>query len=258
MTERLSMQRVEVGVAGVSPRSGARIVGVVYLSFFLAAILGELVMQQAGFSNFSVPGDAAATAHRLLAHEATYRLGFALGLVSTLCYVAVTALFYQLFRPVNRSIALVAAFLGLTGCAVTAFGSLFQLAPFVVLGSGPSLPGFDVAQLQALALIFLDLNARIGSIALVFFGVFQVLVGYLIIRSTFLPRIFGALIALAGLGWLTVLAPPLASQLQTELMVLGVLGELPLMLWLLVMGMDGRRWIEQAGAAEAPASAGLP
>jgi hypothetical protein len=103
--------------------------------------------------------------------------------------------------------------------------------------------------LQALALMFLHLNAQAGNIALVFFGVFQLMIGYLIFRSTFLPRILGALMAFAGLGWLIFLSPPLANYLLPYLEVLGVLAEGSLMLWLLVMGVNSQRWNERASTA---------
>ena len=224
-------------IAEVSPRSRARITGVIYLLFFLTAFLGA----------YFTP----AAAKDILAHEASFRLGWALTLISTACYVALMALFYQLFKYVSRSFALLAAFFGLVGCVITAIQSLFQLAPLVVLGHSQYLSVFNVKQLQTLAQQLLDLNAQAGYIALVFFGVFQLLIGYLIFRSTFLPRFLGALIALGGLGWLTFLSPPLAISLLTYLMVLGILAEVPLMLWLLVMGVNPQRWKEQASAAEA-------
>jgi hypothetical protein len=220
-------------MAEASPRSRARITGVVYLLFFLSGVLG-------GFFTPASPAN-------IVAHETAFRLGFALTLISTACYVAVTALFYRLFRPVSRSIALVAAFFGLIGCAITAFGSLFQLAPLVVLGGSPSFRVFGAKQLPALAQMFLDLNAQVDDIALVFFGLFLLLIGYLIFRSTFLPRILAAPIALAGLGWLTFLWPPLANHLLTYIEVLGFLAEFLLMLWLLLMGVNAERWYEQAG-----------
>ena len=225
-------------IAGVSPRSRGRITGAVYLLFFLTAILGGVFTP--------------ATAAAILAHDASFRLGYALTLISTASYVALAALFYQLFRPVSRSIALMAAFFSLTGGALTAVQSLFQLAPSVVLGSSLYSSVFNVKQLQTLAQMLLDLNAQAGYVALVFFGVFQLLIGYLIFRSTFLPRILGALIALGGLGWLTFLLPPLANHLLTPLEALGILAEAPLMLWLLVMGVNGQRWTEQAHAAGIP------
>lgn len=228
-----------------SPRPSARITGVVYLLYFLTAVLGDFFLK-----GLVVDGDAAATANNLLAHQSLYRLGLATGLIAAACYIAVTALFYVLFKPVSKSLSLVAAFFSLVGCTILAFGSLFQLAPLVVLGGSQYLSVFKVEQLRALALLFLDLNTQAGYICVVFFGVYCVLIGYLILKSTFLPRILGALMALAGLGWLTFLSPPFASRLSPYNLVLGFLAELLLMLWLLVMGVNVQRWQEQDSAAE--------
>jgi hypothetical protein len=227
-----------------SPHTRARLTGVVYLLFFATAGLGAVVAP--GISGPGATGDAAATANNMLAHESSFRVGWALNLISTGFYVALMALFYQLFRPVSKTVALLAAFFGLVGCAVTAVGSLFQLAPLLVLKGSPYLSVFDPKQLQALALLLLNLSVQVGYIAIFFFGVFQLALGYLIFRSTFLPRVVGALIALAGLGWLTFLSPPLANQLLVPLEVLGFVAEALLMLWLLVMGVNSQRWNQQA------------
>jgi hypothetical protein len=88
-----------------------------------------------------------------------------------------------------------------------------------------------------------------GYIALVFFGVFNLLIGYLVFKSTFMPRILGALMALSGLGWLTFLSPPLANDLLTPIEVVGIVAEGALMLWLLVMGVNSQRWSERAVVA---------
>jgi hypothetical protein len=150
---------------------------------------------------------------------------------------------------VNRSLSLLAAFFSLVGCAILAFASLFQLAPLVVLGGGEYLSVFKAEQLQALASLFLELYGQGVNICFVFFGVYCVLIGYLIFKSSFLPRILGVLMAFAGLGWLNFLFPPLANYLSSYILVLGFLAELALMLWLLVMGVDVQRWKEQARAA---------
>ena len=113
-----------------SPHPKARITGVVYLLYFLTAILAVFFIR-----GLVVSGDAAATASNMLAHERLFRLSVAVGLIATAFYIAVTALFYGLFKPVNRSISLLAAFFSLVGCANQALGSLFQLAPLVVLES---------------------------------------------------------------------------------------------------------------------------
>jgi hypothetical protein len=239
MTTPVMRGRIEEG----SPRPSARITGIVYFLYFLTAVLGEFFLK-----GMVVDGDAAATANNLLAHQPLFRLGLATGLIATACYIAVTALFYGLFKPVNRSLSLLAAFFGLVGCAITAFGSLFQLAPLFVLGGAPYLRVFNLEQLQALALMFLKLNDQTANICLVLFGFYDLLIGYLIFRSAFLPRVLGMLMALAGLGWLTFLYPPLANSLSPYVLVLGFLAELLLMLWLLVKGVNVQRWKEQASA----------
>src|SRR6266849_9467095 len=104
------------------------------------------------------------------AHEPLFRLGFAADLIMTACYIAVTALFYDLFKPVNRSLSLLAAFFSLVGCAIGASSCLFDLAPLVVLRCAQYLSVFKVEQLQALALMFLKLGAQGFNISLVFFG----------------------------------------------------------------------------------------
>jgi hypothetical protein len=231
-------------IAEVSPRPSARITGIVYFLYFLTALLGEFFLK-----GLVVDGDAAATANNLLAHQPLFRLGLATGLIATACYIAVTALFYGLFKPVDRSLSLLAAFFGLVGCAITAFGSLFQLAPLFVLGGTQYLSVFNVEQLRALALMFLQLNTQTANICLVLFGFYDLLIGYLIVKSTFLPRFLGVLMALAGWGWLTFLYPPLANSLSPYILVLGFLAELSLMLWLLVKGVNVQRWKQQTSAA---------
>jgi hypothetical protein len=152
---------------------------------------------------------------------------------------------------VNRTVALLAAFFSLVGCAIQALGSLFQVAPLVALEGSPYLSVFKVDQLQAVALMFIELNVQAAYIYLVFFGLFNLLIGYLIFKSTFLPRILGVLMALSGLGWLTFLSPSLANYLLTYIEVLGIIAEASLMLWLLVRGVNAQRWKEQASAAGA-------
>jgi Domain of unknown function (DUF4386) len=211
------------------------------LLYFLAAVMGEFFLK-----GLIVDGDAATTAHNILAHQPLFRLGLATGLIATALYVAVTALFYELFKPVNRSLSLLAAFFSLVGCSILAFASLLQLAPLVVLGGSQYLSIFAVEQLRALAYLFLELYGEGVNICFVFFGVYCVLIGCLVFRSAFLPRVLGVPMALAGLGWLTFLSPPLANYLSPYILILGFLAELALMLWLLVMGVDVPRWQVQA------------
>jgi hypothetical protein len=84
---------------------------------------------------------------------------------------------------------------------------------------------------------------------IVFHGFYCLLIGYLIWRSAFLPRILGALVGFAGFAWLTFLSPRLANDLSPYNLASGLFGEASLMLWLLVMGVNLQRWKEKVGAA---------
>ena len=134
-------------------------------------------------------------------------------------------------------------------CAIVALACLFHIATLAVLRGAQYLNILDVQPLPALALMCLRLRAQAYSIGLVFLGFYCLLIGYLIVRSTFLPRMVGALMALAGLSWLTFLSPPLAKQLSPYIVAPGLLGEAALILWLLLIGVNVPRWRVSARAA---------
>ena len=235
----------------MSPLFKARIGGACWLMCFLTSIFPLIVS-----GRLVVPHDAAATATNLLAHEALFRLSTATLLISTAFYVAATLFVYEVLKPVNRSVSLLAAFFSLVGCAVGALSCLFDFVPFILLQGAPYLSVFNAEQLQALSYMFLVVRARANDIGLVFFGLHCLGIGYLILRSTFLPRIIGALMVVAGLGWLTFLSPPLAQSLAPFNMLPGAVGELSLTLWLLVKGVNVQRWNEVATATLGQASLG--
>src|SRR5216684_3020898 len=228
-----------------SPKAKARITGAFYLLTILTGIFAQ------GFVSVRlvVNGDAAATATNILTHSGLFQLGFAVYLIEMACQIAMTALFYDLLKPAGRSVSLLAAFLGFAGCVIKTFSRLFYIAPLFVLGGAHYLSVFSPEQLQALALLFLKVNDHGAAIALVFFGFYALLTGYLILRSTFLPRFLGVLSVLGGLGWLTFLNQPLGYRLFPYIAALGLLGAASLILWLLVFGVNEQRWKEQASAA---------
>jgi len=232
-------------IAETSPRLKARITGVFYLLTILAGIFAQ------GFvsGKLVVDGRAAATAANIPTHKSLFEWGFTVYLIEMACQIAITALFYDLLKPAGRSVSLLAAFLGLAGCVIKTFSRLFYIAPLFVLGGAHYLNVFSPGQLQALALLFLKVNDRGAGIALAFFGFYALLTGYLIIKSTFLPRILGVLSVVAGIGWLTFLDPPLGYRLFPYLAAFGLLGAAALIFWLLVFGVNEQRWKEQASAA---------
>jgi hypothetical protein len=224
-------------------RAAGAIAWITTTSGFAAIVVGNLV----------VPGDAAATAHNLQSHEVLFRFAVAGDLVALL-YIAYTLLLYNVFRPVNRDIALLATFFSLVGTAVGAVNAVIELAPLTVL-SGPA-AGFTETQRQSLALTLLQVHAHAGDVSLVLFGTYNVLIGYLIVRSALLPRALGAILAFSGFCYLvnsfaSVLAPGLEVHLVPYILVPG-LSELLVAGWLLVAGVstpDTRRAVLAAGTA---------
>ena len=127
------------------------------------------------------------------------RVGAAAGLIAGLLYIVVTVLFYGLFKAVNQWVSLIAAAVSLLGIAA---GPLLKVNPLPL------------------------------------FGIYCLLIGYLIVRSANVPRFLGFLMMFGGAGWLTFLSPSLASQLSPFNFAPGILGEGSLTLWLLVGRVD--------------------
>jgi len=228
-----------------SPRVVARIMGVLYLLTILMGIFAQGFVSER-LVNF---GDAAATATKILAHRSLFEWSFTVYMIEMACQIMTTALFYFLLKPVSRSIALVAAFLSLSGCIIKAFSRVFYIAPLFVLGGAQYLSVFSTQQLQALALLFLKVNDRGAAMALAFFGFESLLNSYLVFRSTFLPHFLGILSMVGGLGWLTFLYPPLGYHVFLYVAAFALLGSIALIFWLIVFGVNEERWREQASGA---------
>jgi hypothetical protein len=225
----------------MSPLFKARMGGFCWFMCFLTGMYPVIIS-----SGLIVAGDAATTARNLLAHEALYRFGTGGLLISTAFYIGATLFAYEVLKPVNRSLSLLAAFFSLVGCALGAFSCLFDLVPLVLLHNAPYLSVFTIEQRQALALIFLKVRLEANNLGLFFFGLHCLGVGYLIVRSRFLPRIIGALMLIAGVCWISFLMPAVQNLVPFAMMP-GAIGEVSLSLWLLIKGVNVQRWQEQAG-----------
>jgi hypothetical protein len=228
-------------VTTATTRLKARIAGAFYLITIIMGVFAEVFIRGA----LVVRDDAAATATNILAHETLYRFGLTADLIMIACYIAVTLLFYGLFKSVNKSLSLLAAFFSLVGIAVLAVNSLNHVAPLLFLGGANYLSAFETNQLQAFALLSLRMHARGYTISGVFFGIYMLLLGYLIFRSGFLPRVLGLLMAIGGLSFLThsfasFLLPALMARLP-DVGMLGGIAELALCLWLIVMSVNATK-----------------
>jgi hypothetical protein len=193
--------------------------------------------------------DAAAIVSNILAHESLYRTAVVADLFGVGCYVVVTALLYRLFKRVNRSLSLVAAFCGVLGCAIQAGACCFDLAALTTAHGLSNAANVNPDQLQAAAQLLVRLHAQAFNIAILFFGFYCFLIGCLAFKSAFLPRILGVLMAIAGVAYVVnevtvFLALQIAGHLSSYATTLGGLGELSLLLWLLIFGVNSQRWKE--------------
>jgi hypothetical protein len=232
----------------VSIQTYAKMAGVLFLLSFVAGGFGEAYVPSA----LIVSADATATARNIVASHSLFRLGFAGYLVEALCDVGLTLVLYVLLRPVHRNLALLAVFFRLISTAGFAMAMVLYFAASRILGGADYLKTFSPDQLNTLALLSLKVSGFGQGVFSMFYGVASVFLGYLIFRSSFLPKVLGVLLAISGLGFVTstfisVLAPAYASPV---FLIPTAVAGLFLTLWLLVRGVDVPKWQESAALAE--------
>ena len=235
---------------GTSPQVYAKVAGVIWLIVALLAPFGEFFVRQ----GLIVPGNVAATAENIVASQSLFRAGFATDLVVFVIEVALAAVLYVLFRPVSRTLALVMAFARLAMVTILGLNLLNMFTALQLLISPEYTTAFEKGQLQALAFVFLNAQHYGYALGMVFFGLHLGVLGFLVYRSRFLPRILGILMVVSGLGYLAdsftkFLLPQSADTLAVVVVVTALIGELPLTLWLLVKGVDVERWRQRALAS---------
>lgn len=226
-----------------SPLVLARIVGVVSLVGIVTGAFDIGYVRSA----LIVPGDAVATMHNIAAHETLFRLGFAAHIVLLLCNIPNEVISFILFRRVNGIVAAIAVGCGLVGTAIEGLDMLNAYVPLKLAAEGGAMAAFDPAQIQALSYLSLQLQDTGLLISFVFYGLDEMLAGYVIFRSGFLPRIIGVLLSLSGLcyfadGFLSFIAPALQSRLLPYLLFPCLPGEGLLALWLTIVGLNVQKW----------------
>lgn len=230
-----------------SPRTYAKITGVLYLLIFF---LGPIAFFM-GRSSIVVPGDPAATVENLMASEVTFRLGMVAETAIVLIEIVVSAILYVLLRPVSRPLSLASALARFAQSVLQAVNLFTALPALVLLGGAGYLAAFEPDQLNALMLLFMDVNAFMVIIWGLIFGFHLLLLGYLVYRSGFWPRLLGILLVVGGGGYLLqsyghILAPQLDEILSTVVIILSIPGELAFTVWLLWKGIDVEQWEARA------------
>jgi Domain of unknown function (DUF4386) len=238
-------QEETLQVAEASPRPKARFAGGLYLLIIAGGLFAVGYVPAA----IVVHGDAAATAHNLLANESLYRLGLAVHVIIALCNVPLAVIFYDLFKAANRSLAGVLVLFILVGVAIESVNLLNEFAPLVLLRGEHYAGVISAEQLQAQAHMPLELQNVGFNLSLAFVGCYCLVAGCLIFRSRLLPQAIGVLLAIGGLCYVFnsfayFLAPDFAAGLFPFIQLPSFIGELSLCLWLLIKGVNVERWEE--------------
>lgn len=226
----------------------ARLTGTFYLIIIVCGIWTEVFVRGA----ITVPGDAGNTARQLQDFEMLFRMGFVAETIMAIADVAVTVLLLFLLWPVSRILAAAAAAFHTLQTAVLVSNTMNAMGALLLLKNEEAARVFDPTQLDALAYQAFSVHGAGYSLALIFFGVNCLLLGWLIIRSTFLPSILGLLMMAAGLVYLITseirFALPDLYGSVTIFFVICLVAELALALWLVMRGVNRERWLESANS----------
>jgi hypothetical protein len=227
-----------------SIKNTARLAGFLILLIAVLAPFSILYLP----STLIVPGDAPTTASNILASDGLFRLGIVVDSVVILLEIVVIAILYVLFRPVNRTLALAAAFARLAMTVVMAVNVFNSFGVLLLLSDAEYLTVFEPGQLHALVLLFLNLHESGVYIWQVFFGLHWLILSYLVFKSGYFPRILGVLLMVTCLSYLMdssgILFPSsgVLSMVSSVVLAVGVIGELSFTLWLLIKGVNVEQW----------------
>jgi hypothetical protein len=219
----------------------SRIAGFGYLIIFMSGIFSNFFVLE----SIIIPGDAAATAENIMGHDTLFRMGILSFVIMVIFDVLLAWALYLLLKPVNRDLSLLTGWLRLVNCTIfgTAVYNLFIVLQ--LLSGADYLKVFEAGDLQAQVMLALDAFNNTWLIGLVFFGFHLLLLGYLIYRSGYIPKILGVLLIIASAGYLIdsfayFLMPGYAEYEDIFMLIVvipGVIGELSFTLWLLLKGV---------------------
>jgi hypothetical protein len=223
----------------ISNKNLARIAGLLYLIVIATGLFSEVFVRQA----FKVPGDALATIHNIQSSEMLFRWGFVADLINFVCGLPCVLIIYFLFKRVNKFLLQLALIFVIIQTAIIAVNLLNQISPLLILSNNAYLNTFQPNQLAALSQLSLNIQVQGYAIGLVFFGFYNLLVGYVISKSKLVPKFLGILYIISGLGYLInsftmFLSKGFSNPIFTYVAIPIFIGELSFCLWLLIKGVD--------------------
>jgi len=229
----------------------ARIAGFLYL---LMAMLGPFCLMYVP-STLIVSGNAAATASNIRAHEMLFRLGIVSSLIAGIVFLLLALALYRLFEGVDKTQASLLVILVVVSATIGFLNERNQIGALMLLRGADFLSIFDKQQLEAFAMLFLRLHRQGITIDEIFWGLWLLPFGWLVMKSGFLPRILGAWLIVNGFAYLAIsftsLLWPQYGTLVYRFSLPVLLGELAIMFWLLIKGINVRppATLERAVAA---------
>lgn len=215
----------------------ARLAGAVYVSLGIAAALGY-------YHAPLVQGDLSAIGREITGTDIRFRIAVVSDVLSAVLAVPLALLLYQLLKPVNKTQAALMALLLLLAIPVSFVVALNYVAAQLLLTAAPEVSTLTVAQRDALGMLFLRLHTD-GVLAVeIFWGLWLLPFGLLVMRSHFLPRVLGILLIIAGVAYVAhslttlLLAGHRVVLYERVTMLARAAGEFPIMFWLLIKGAD--------------------
>jgi hypothetical protein len=226
-----------------TPQKTARVAAILFVLIFILGISTELFIRP----GMIVPGDTAATVKNITASESLFRLSMVSDLIRQGLLMLLPLILYKLLKPVNKTIASLMVLFYLVCVPISLLNELNHFAVLLLSSGNSYLPAFKADQLNALVTFFLDLR-KYGTFIAQFFSFWVVLLGYLVYKSGFLPRILGILLMLGGLCY-TVLAVLFFLYPNIDTTIFGVftfIAESLFYLWLLIKGVNVKMWEKRA------------
>ncbi|MEE9464298.1 MAG: DUF4386 domain-containing protein [Candidatus Neomarinimicrobiota bacterium] len=233
--------------AATSPLFYARAAGLVYLIALPFMVFSFAYVS----STLIVPGDAAATANNIMASEGLFRSGIVSWLIGQTVFMLLPLVLYKLLKPVNKSHAVLMVIFLLVSVPIAFINELNQFAVLFLLSGADYLTAFEVDQLHAQVMLFLDLHEHGILIAGIFWGLWLLPLGFLVLKSGFLPRTLGVLLIIGSFGYVLdsltgLLFPDYKAIVSQIVIVPNFISEFALNMWLLIKGVNVEQWEKRA------------